>query len=131
MSDRKTIVVIDDDADFLELLNEVLAGEGYDIVALSSGEDAFETIRERAPHLVILDVRLPGVSGFHVLHRLLTEPETAHIPVMVCTGEPFSLRHRERTLTEMGVTVLPKPFDLDTLLDHVARLTSTSAAPGS
>lgn len=131
MSDQKTIVVVDDDADFLEMIDEVLREEGYRVVPLSTGEGAFQAIKKRNPDLVLLDVRLPGVSGFHVLHSLLTEPGTSHIPVIVCTGEPWSLRYRERTLSEMGVTVLPKPFDIDTLIDQVDRLTAESTDRGS
>lgn len=131
MSDQKTIVVVDDDADFLALINEVLREEGYHVVPLSTGEGAFQAIKERGPDLVLLDVRLPGVSGYHVLHSLLTEPGTSHIPVIVCTGEPWSLRYRERTLSEMGVTVLPKPFAIDALIDQIDRLTGAAPAQGS
>jgi CheY-like chemotaxis protein len=126
MSSQKTVAVIDDDADFQNMMEDLLRDHGYRVVGFPIGEGAYQVIKDLAVSLVILDIRLPGVSGYHVLNRLLTDPETTHIPVLVCTGESWSIQDRERLLKEMGVPVLLKPFDLDDLLAQVARLTEKS-----
>ncbi len=119
---QKTIAVIDDDADFQNMMEDLLRDQGYRVVGFPVGEGAYQVVKDSEASLVILDIRLPGVSGYHVLNRLLTDPETTHIPVLVCTGESWSVQDRERVLKEMGVHILLKPFDLDDLLSKVAEL---------
>jgi CheY-like chemotaxis protein len=127
---QKTIMVIDDDAVFCELITEVLGDHGHNVLTRGEGEGALEAIREQPPDLVILDVFLPGVSGYHVLAGLLDEPALRRIPVLVCTGEPLSIQYRGHALASLGVTVLEKPFDIATLVGHVNRLLKLVAADG-
>jgi DNA-binding response OmpR family regulator len=132
MSDQHVIAVIDDDADFQNLMEQVLGEQGYRVIGFPFGEGAVEVVREAGAGLVILDIRLPGVSGYHVLNRLLTNPDTTHIPVLVCTGMSWSSAERAQ-LSTMGVRVLPKPFDLDDLMAQVTALLEpkpASPAPG-
>lgn len=121
MTHQPTIAVIDDDADFQNLMEQVLADQGYRVIGFPVGEGADEVVQATHADLVILDIRLPGVSGFHVLNRLLTNPATTHVPVMVCTGMAWGPAEQAQ-LTAMGVHVLPKPFDLDDLLAATATL---------
>jgi DNA-binding response OmpR family regulator len=127
MSDQPIIAVIDDDADFQNLMEQVLGDHGYQVIGFPVGEGAAEVVRAAGADLVILDIRLPGVSGYHVLNRLLTNPATTHIPVLVCTGVAWGPAER-RHLSAMGVRVLPKPFDLDDLLAAVTALLASQAA---
>jgi response regulator RpfG family c-di-GMP phosphodiesterase len=105
MTHQPTIAVIDDDADFQNLMEQVLADQGYRVIGFPVGEGADEVVQATHADLVILDIRLPGVSGFHVLNRLLTNPATTHVPVMVCTGMAWGPAVQAQ-LTAMGVHVL-------------------------
>jgi DNA-binding response OmpR family regulator len=125
---QSVIAVIDDDADLQNLMEQVLGDCGYRVIGFPVGEGADEVVQAAGANLVILDIRLPGVSGFHVLNRLLTNPATTHIPVLVCTGTPWTPAERA-SLTAMGVRVLPKPFDLDDLVAEVAALLAPDAEP--
>ena len=122
MATPVTIAVIDDDADFQSLMEVALREHGYRVVGFPVGEGAVQVIREAGADLVILDILLPGVSGYRVLNDLLTNPETTSIPVLVCTGASWSIEERERVFGEMGVSVLPKPFQLETLVAEIERL---------
>lgn len=131
MANAQVIAVIDDDADYQNLLEQVLGDAGYRVIGFPVGEGAAEVIRAAGASLVILDLRLPGVSGYHVLNRLLTDPATTHIPVLVCTGAPWAPNERA-PFAAMGVRVLPKPFDLDDLIDTVAAMLAVAlVVPGT
>ena len=87
-----SILVVDDDADQRNLLVTYLASEGYSVVEAGSGEEALERIARETPALVLLDIMLPGLSGYEVCRHLKHNPQTAGIPVLMVTahGDPIS-----------------------------------------
>ena len=114
------IAVVDDDPAFVALLGEMLELEGWDMHAILEGEAASERLARLRPDCVILDVRMEREgTTWAVLERLQLDPETRAIPVIVCSAALDDLREREPWLTEHGVGILPKPFDLDDLHDCV------------
>ena len=64
------ILVVDDEPDSVELLQEFLTSKGYKVVTASSGEEALRKVKEERPHLVLLDVRMPGMNGLDVLRKV-------------------------------------------------------------
>jgi two-component system phosphate regulon response regulator PhoB len=84
---RETIVLIEDEADILELLRYNLAREGYRVIAARDGEEGLECVRQSAPALVLLDLMLPGLDGLDVCRRLQTDPLTAAIPVVMVSAK--------------------------------------------
>jgi two-component system, NtrC family, response regulator AtoC len=64
------ILVVDDEPDSVELLQEFLTGKGYDVVTASNGEEALRKVKEERPHLILLDVRMPGMNGLDVLRKV-------------------------------------------------------------
>ena len=115
------IAAIDDDPATLELLRELLAvSEGYDVVTCTVGEQAYDVVKAHRPDLIVLDIRMGGEEiGWTVLERLTLDPETRAIPVLVCSAGVASLAAHRPLLEGYGVEVLPKPFDLDALLEKV------------
>jgi DNA-binding response OmpR family regulator len=122
----KTIVVVNDSPELLELAELLLRDEDFDVKVALMGTGALELIRTTMPDLVILDVRLPDVSGWDILQALKLDPKTNAIPVLVCSAAVQELRSLEGQLARMGVEVLIKPFAIDTLLDKVAGLIDSS-----
>jgi DNA-binding response OmpR family regulator len=100
----------------------LLSDEDFDVKVALSGAGALELIRMTLPDLVILDVRLPDVSGWDILQSLKLDHATTAIPVLVCSAAVQELRSLETQLNRMGVDVLIKPFAIDTLLDKVRTL---------
>lgn len=80
------ILVVDDDWLNRELLEGILDGVGYEVLLANSGDKALQLARSRAPDLILLDVRMPGMDGYTVCRQLKAAPATARIPVIIITG---------------------------------------------
>jgi CheY-like chemotaxis protein len=82
------ILIIDDDAESIRLLRELLdLGGGYRIFSAQNGMEGIAMVARRRPHLVIVDLRMPEMDGFAVIRELRNNPETATIPILVVTGD--------------------------------------------
>ncbi len=82
----KKILIIEDDKFLRELINKKLAKEGYDIIEAVDGEDGTRKAKEEKPDLVLLDLILPGIDGFEVLHRVKQDIETSAMPVIILSN---------------------------------------------
>jgi len=120
------ILLIDDDAELAAMLAQFLRNEGLDIRIAGDGQTAMGQLAEVDPDLVILDVMLPGRSGFDLLRDI--RARSPRLPVMMLTarGEPI-----DRILgLELGADdYLPKPFDPRELLARIRAVLRRSAAP--
>jgi class 3 adenylate cyclase len=80
------VLVVDDTPANVKLLVDLLTAKGYQPVAAASGEEALARIAEQPPDLVLLDIMMPGLSGYDVCRRIRAEPATALLPVVLCTS---------------------------------------------
>jgi CheY-like chemotaxis protein len=80
------ILVVDDEPEIIELFELTLRTLKYRIVSVSDGDEAIEQIGKEKPSLILLDLMMPRMSGFHVLAQLKNDPETASIPVVVVSA---------------------------------------------
>jgi putative two-component system response regulator len=80
------VLVVDDNEDVVMLMQELLASRGYDAVAISHASDAEAEIRQHPPDLILLDVVMPGKSGYELCHEIKEDPATRLIPVVLITG---------------------------------------------
>jgi DNA-binding response OmpR family regulator len=64
------ILVVDDEPDFVELLQEFLTAKGYEVISATDGEQAIRKVKEDRPHLILLDVRMPRMNGLEVLKQV-------------------------------------------------------------
>ena len=83
----KTVVVIEDDEDFLSLVKMMLADTGLEIVPALGGREGLDAIRQYHPDLVILDLALPDISGWEVFMQMRAEPATRETPVIILTNQ--------------------------------------------
>ena len=118
------IAVINDDTAFLDLMRDLLETDGgYDAVICREWADAHAFVKDKRPALVILDIRIGGEErGWTILNLLPLDPETRPIPVIVCSAAIQSLHEHQDLLSKYGICALPKPFDIEALLDTVARM---------
>lgn len=84
---RKKIVVIEDEADILGVLDYNLSRAGFDVVRCRDGLDGLEKVRRESADLVVLDLMLPGLDGIEVCRRLKSDPLTGGIPVIMATAK--------------------------------------------
>ncbi len=114
------IVVINDDDTFLQLMQDLLIEEGYEVQTRRDAERAYEFVKSERPDLVILDLVIGREEiGWRILELLTLDPETRSIPVVICSAAVRSLQEHELLLRKYGVRALPKPFDLDDLLSTI------------
>jgi DNA-binding response OmpR family regulator len=118
----KTIVVINDSPEMLDLAEMLLRDESFTVKVALLGNGAFELIRETMPDAVILDIRLPDVSGWDILQALKLDQRTAQMPVLVCSAAVGELRSLEAQLARMGIDILIKPFAIDALVTKVRQM---------
>ena len=111
----RRILVVDDDASIRTFVHEALKDAGYDVTLAANGEQALQDVAGVAPHLILLDVRMPGVDGWQVLDELRSAAGD-QTPVVVMTAEYSG---QERALASGAQGYLAKPFELDDLLDCV------------
>lgn len=122
------ILVVDDEPDITALVAYHLAKAGYRVSTAANGPDALKAAREERPDLVILDVMLPGISGYDVLDELRRREETKDVGVILLTArreEP----DRIRGLTLGADDYLTKPFSPHELALRVNALLRRLAAP--
>lgn len=108
------ILVVDDEPDLLLLLEEHLSQEGYQVITATTGMQAITIAREEHPELILLDVMMPGVSGFDVCNILQDFPETASIPIIFLTAVAETKR-KVMGLNLGADDYITKPFDLHEL----------------
>src|SRR5205085_11527476 len=122
----RRILVVDDDPSVGAALEQILRMEGYRVTRVWNGKAALESIAEEKPDLVLLDVNMPGVSGFDVCARLKTEAATSLLPIVIVTGESeFEARLRA---WEVGADdFLSKPFQVVEVLARARSLLRTKA----
>ncbi len=80
------VLVVDDSATIRAVLGKMLGQDGYEVLKAADGESALTLARNERPDLIFLDIVLPGVSGFSVLRALRHDPPTAHIPIVMISG---------------------------------------------
>lgn len=103
----KTKILLVDDSKFLRLATErALVRAGYDVVTAGDGEAALEMARNESPHIILLDMLLPKMSGLHVLKALKSDPATSAIAVVAFTG--MSQKNAERLQHDGAVAYLEK-----------------------
>ena len=112
---RKYILVVDDDPKILKLIALRLAQEGYRAVAAESGESALAHIKIEKPGLVLLDIMMPGMSGFEVLQRIKAmDPNVPVCPVCIVTAV-YDEEEGKRCFAEGAYEYVTKPIDFEYL----------------
>jgi DNA-binding response OmpR family regulator len=88
MTKKKRILAVDDDATALGALRQILAQKGYEVTTAANGQDALKVMAAGDPFdLVILDVAMPGLSGYDVCRKIRQEPRTQDVPVIFLTAK--------------------------------------------
>ena len=83
---RKTILLVEDEADTAEMFSEMLRLSGYDVMQAYSGQSVLSLIINSKPDAVVLDVVLPDISGLEILRQIRRDPRIGHIPVVLVSG---------------------------------------------
>ncbi|MEB3355419.1 MAG: response regulator [Synechococcales bacterium] len=123
---RKRILLVEDDQANRQMLSDYLVYCGYDVSSISLGSQFFEAIASHQPTLILLDLKLPDISGFTLLEELRQSVQYGDIPVIVISALAF--RTDQERAFRLGIThYLVKPIDLFGLQRLLRELTGFSA----
>ena len=121
----KRILAIDDESDVVIILKSALESEGFEVETHTNGPDGLAAARENPPDLILLDVMMPGMTGFEVLEALKEEESTSLVPVIMLTG--MSERKKIQEALASGIDYyIVKPFDFHDLLTKVNQALNTA-----
>ena len=118
--DAKKVLVVDDNEDIRNLISIILTGESYQVMAVESGTKALEIYTEFKPDLVLLDIMMPGVSGFEVLEKIrdIHNAKLNSVPIVMITAK--SLTDDIDKAIRLGATsYIVKPFRAEALKQKV------------
>lgn len=128
----KTVVVIDDNPQDSRLVRRLLqATKRYRVFEANNPFDGLDLVLQRKPDLVISDLMMPELDGFALLEQLKTNPETAHIPIIIVSARILSAVDRERLDGRMASIWTKGGFETQALVDHVVATLQTEQAPFS
>jgi CheY-like chemotaxis protein len=126
----RRILVVDGDQDVRDLIVSGLTGEGYEVLAVPSGEVCLSVAPTERPDLISLEGALPGIDGFETARRLLADPRTRELPIIFLTSRA-SLRDRVEGLRLGAHAYLTKPFAFPELFATVAGVLQRAATGGT
>lgn len=112
------VLVIDDDPSIRRMIGYALADEGYQVAEASDGRAGLEAVSQQHPDLILLDMKMPGMDGWEFA-KVYRERYDHQAPIIVLTAAQNAAERAEEVHAESYV---PKPFDLDILLERVAAL---------
>jgi len=119
-----TILVIDDERNIRRMLRMILEGAGFDVIEADSAEDGLEQLQSETPDLVILDVRLPGMSGIDLLEKIRARAEWQRLPVLMISGHA-SVAEAVSAVQHGATDFFEKPLDRDRVLVSVRNALQT------
>ena len=114
----KTILIVEDHELNMKLWNDVLEAQGYALLKTAFGVEAVEIARARRPELILLDIRLPDISGFDVARALKADEATRQIPVIALTAFAQT-EHQQQSLTSGCDGYISKPVNVLNFLKTV------------
>lgn len=117
----KNVLIVDDSPTDAHVISEALTKQGFRVSQASSGEEAITKAKTEKPDLILMDVVMPGMSGFEATRAISKDPDTSHIPVIICstkdqeTDKAWGLRQGARDY-------IVKPVNAAALIEKINAL---------
>ena len=127
------VTVINDSPEFLDLMRDLLASLGHEMIGFEAVTSSIEQIVDSRPDLLIVDLRLTDtpqvMSGWELLVLARSHPHLVSVPVILCSADTWELSKRAANLEQIaGVHVRTKPFEMDDMCDLINRLLDEASA---
>lgn len=123
MAEKKLILLVDDDPDFVEAVRVIVESGGYDVEVAYDGQEGLEAVAKRKPDLIVLDVMMPVMNGHEACAKLKGADDTKEIPVILLTAvadrvTTSTYTHRDMLESE-AEDYMPKPVEPNELLERI------------
>jgi len=123
---KKRILCIDDESEIIELTRLLLTFKGFEVSGVLGGTHAIQTIRQQKPNLVLLDVMMPGISGWDIYRQMKADPDLADIPVIMVTARAQSIDKAMGLHAAKVADYITKPFGPDELISSIERVLNSA-----
>lgn len=121
MENRKRILIVEDDTDLLDILSIDLQSHGYEVVTATDGKQALQSIYSQKMDLVVLDVMIPYMDGYHMAYEVTTKMGEAAPKILLITGR--NVKQEKGVILLSGVhDVLQKPFNIKDLHEKIKQM---------
>jgi DNA-binding response OmpR family regulator len=121
--DKKRVLVVDDEIYILQILEFSLEVEGFEVLTAQNGEEALESARRDAPHLIVLDIMMPRMDGYEACRQLKIDPRTRDIPVILLSAKGRSI-DQELGFEAGAEDYITKPFSPRKLIERIKAILS-------
>ncbi len=125
---EKLILIVDDDECIVELLTHMLQREGFNTDSAYEGTLALKKVQTTLPHLIVLDLMLPGYAGYELLKKFQEDFETRNIPIIVITAKSIDESMRQMLIGESNVREFAeKPLSPNSLIQKIHKILNTKS----
>jgi CheY-like chemotaxis protein/two-component sensor histidine kinase len=114
------VLVVDDDRDTVRTLEQTLSSRGFDVATAHDGREALDSVAARKPDLMLLDLRMPVMDGYEVIHAIKTAPETMDIPIVAMTA--YHVDSDKDAILSLAVGQVSKPLEAENLVLEIESL---------
>jgi DNA-binding response OmpR family regulator len=115
---KRSVLVVDDEPNIVLSLEFLLKQAGYEVRVARSGEEAVKAVAERVPNLVVLDVMMPTLDGYHVCETIRADPRLRSVRILMLTAKSRDVE-REKALALGADDYITKPFSTRELVERV------------
>jgi CheY-like chemotaxis protein len=127
---KQRILVVDDSDGIRVMVASLLTSSGYEVATAEDGQECLSRVASFKPELIILDIMMPVIHGIDVLKQLKSDPATAHIGIIMCSGKDFK-PDKDLTIRYGAYAFITKPFSFDDVLSTVEGFFSGTGTPAS
>jgi two-component system, OmpR family, alkaline phosphatase synthesis response regulator PhoP len=124
--DKKKILIVDDEAELVEMMTLRLKASGYEVVAAYDGKEILEKARAEKPDLIILDIMLPVMDGYKICADIKKDAQLKHVPVILLTAKDPALE-ADKLQGAHADDCMIKPFEPKELLDRIREFIKKSS----
>jgi len=119
MESKKSILIVEDDDFLRSLVDRRLTGDGYEVLIAKDGNSGFEMALKKIPKVILLDLLLPGVSGYEVLEKIRAKEETKDIPIIIFSN--LGQKEDVKKAMQLGANdfLIKANFTLDDLVEKI------------
>jgi CheY-like chemotaxis protein len=116
------VMIVDDEPDVVELVKEILTGEGYEVVGVESGDECFKKLKNTPVDLILMDFFMPGMDGRRVIEKIRENPNSKDIKIVFLTSATFRGRGM-KVIDELKVLdYIAKPIDMDDFISRIKKI---------